>query len=1084
MPIVIKELFPSDPISEALEKINFNFDQLLLAGGGPPGPQGAIGPQGIPGPQGQRGDHWQAGGASGIGFTGPTSDHGPVYGSLQDTDHWLDNNGDVWEWQAGATNAWVFTGTNLKGPTGPGGSTGGSFEFQLYLGASGNLIDGANNGWYPEQGPVSIGLDNANANFFIPSKIYKNNLFLGDRDWAYQSLKNLSNFNGISNGVYQTKSPKLMVVQNSIDGTGFGGLQLGAYGLTGSTGTIGTTAFYGGSTGATSDARDMFSAGYALRVYDGAFSHVFRARTNTIDFEIQAGDIDPNINNGKSPEFRITSDTIRLRDFSGQSLNADAKRSIDMYRRAIGSSYIDPNFNTQIANVIEFNSVIESNANPAFSNPGFISLQNRQSPNASLIPGSGYAHTLGTVIIGPTSNSAGTLPFGAYQVGSGLNIVRPINQWDTISDSHITLWNTNASSTGDYALRVIGSSTIGSPNTNTAQLISRRLGINGRLSSGSGTRNTYRPLFPLHIRHLFDENATNGTHWAGSPTISLISVLQTGMDIEASSTWRLAPGRTQNTTGPGIGFGLGATTRYADSETAVEWSWSDSVINAYYTGPTAALRSGIDSGYHYQDKVSPPLFMQVGPEGTHGNLGIGFVSQLNANPNLWISAHSKLSVSGSVRIGSTSNSYHNAQTIAPVNGLLIEGSIQRGATSILDLRRTSLISGSGFLNALGSTSYGIASADRTLSRTFIATGPTAQGRTSGYMEPHFSLPDGRSGMTLEGIGDAYLTTNPLGTGSTATTSNQYVRALRFANSRDNTNNTGQGNGWPANGTAGVTGVQHMGVMANDALVIDGMSAGPLFQSSVASSDRDGTYAAGFDFVIPCTKSTVMFIGSGYVNRPFPTPARSVAFWDYWIGRSLPWSVHIQPGFYIGQTLNIVSMGWQSPIVISNNPRLGRRTGAGPFIKLDDPYSDYHCLALESNIPISGSLGGQAIGSIALYGWTLQDAPYPFPYGATAGTNSAATIAGYQASITRSNWTPRGQFTIRDYRSITLQWLPFVNPIQDANGTTGPVVYRWVEISRTINNYRFFEQNSVEPIERDFGGGSGGSGGGGEAPGER
>ena len=492
MPIVIKELFPSDPISEALEKINFNFDQLLLAGGGPPGPQGAIGPQGIPGPQGQRGDHWQAGGASGIGFTGPTSDHGPVYGPLQDTDHWLDNNGDVWEWQAGATDAWVFTGTNLKGPTGAGGATGGSYEFQLYLGASGNIPDGANNGWYPEQGPVPIGLDNSNSNFYIPANIYKNNVFLGDRDWAYNSLKNLSNYNGVSNGVYQTKSPKLMVVQNSIDTTGFGGLQLGAYGLTGATGNV-FSSFYGGSTGATSDARDMFSAGYAIRAYSGAFSHVFRARTNTIDFEIQAGDTNTAINNGKSPEFRITSDTIRLRDFSGQTDNLNARRSIDMYRRALGP-YPDPSVNAQIANVVEINSVIESNTDPAFSNPGFISLQNRQSPNASIIPGSGYSHTLGTVIIGPTSNNTGTLPFGAYQVGAGLNIVRPINQWNTITDSHITLWNTNAVSNTDYALRIIGSSTNLVSNTNTAQLISRRLGVNGLSASNRSSYKTFIPF--------------------------------------------------------------------------------------------------------------------------------------------------------------------------------------------------------------------------------------------------------------------------------------------------------------------------------------------------------------------------------------------------------------------------------------------------------------------------------------------------------------------------------------------------------------------------------------------------------------
>jgi hypothetical protein len=43
MPITVKELLLSDSISEVVEKVNFNFDQLILAGGGPPGIQGVQG---------------------------------------------------------------------------------------------------------------------------------------------------------------------------------------------------------------------------------------------------------------------------------------------------------------------------------------------------------------------------------------------------------------------------------------------------------------------------------------------------------------------------------------------------------------------------------------------------------------------------------------------------------------------------------------------------------------------------------------------------------------------------------------------------------------------------------------------------------------------------------------------------------------------------------------------------------------------------------------------------------------------------------------------------------------------------------
>ena len=53
MSIVIKEIILSDTLEKFMEKVNFNFDQLMLAGGGPPGP---IGPMGLPGPAGPKGD--------------------------------------------------------------------------------------------------------------------------------------------------------------------------------------------------------------------------------------------------------------------------------------------------------------------------------------------------------------------------------------------------------------------------------------------------------------------------------------------------------------------------------------------------------------------------------------------------------------------------------------------------------------------------------------------------------------------------------------------------------------------------------------------------------------------------------------------------------------------------------------------------------------------------------------------------------------------------------------------------------------------------------------------------------------------
>lgn len=310
MPIVIKELFPSDPISEALEKINFNFDQLILAGGGPPGPQGNQGVQGVPGPQGERGDHWQ------VSAIAPTADHAPSFGPLVDTDHWLNSsNGDIFQWNASSTS-WINTGLNLKGPTGEQGSTGGSLEWSIYLGDSNNGVTGNLGGqnWIPTS---QKGLDDSELNFLAPNDIFKNNLFLGDTGWSEQYLANFSN---IRNGVVDVDpfiAPKLTLIQRSIDSRGFGGFVIGAYGLTGGTGTD-VNLFVGGigNTAVAVDARDMFYAGIATSTNlinsIAEISHVFRARTNTIDFEIQAGDLDSVVSNSKSPKILLKSDTIRF----------------------------------------------------------------------------------------------------------------------------------------------------------------------------------------------------------------------------------------------------------------------------------------------------------------------------------------------------------------------------------------------------------------------------------------------------------------------------------------------------------------------------------------------------------------------------------------------------------------------------------------------------------------------------------------------------------------------------------------------------------------------------------------------------
>lgn len=67
MAINIKELFSTDSSTDQLDKINYNFDQVVANGGGPIGATGAKGELGAQGNKGQKGE---------LGLTGPQGDPG------------------------------------------------------------------------------------------------------------------------------------------------------------------------------------------------------------------------------------------------------------------------------------------------------------------------------------------------------------------------------------------------------------------------------------------------------------------------------------------------------------------------------------------------------------------------------------------------------------------------------------------------------------------------------------------------------------------------------------------------------------------------------------------------------------------------------------------------------------------------------------------------------------------------------------------------------------------------------------------------------------------------------------------------
>lgn len=102
--INLKEVFPGDPEEITLDKINYNFNQLLELGVGKKGmigltgPEGSIGPIGLTGDQGQRGNKW---------FTGVGNPNGQSFTDLIDNDYFLDaDTSSVWQYDEG-TDTWT-----------------------------------------------------------------------------------------------------------------------------------------------------------------------------------------------------------------------------------------------------------------------------------------------------------------------------------------------------------------------------------------------------------------------------------------------------------------------------------------------------------------------------------------------------------------------------------------------------------------------------------------------------------------------------------------------------------------------------------------------------------------------------------------------------------------------------------------------------------------------------------------------------------------------------------------------------------------------------------------------------------------
>lgn len=256
MPISIQEIFYSDTIAEQLEKINYNFDQIVLSGGGPIGPTGPQGPIGPGGPAGRRGEniYWDDG--TGIGSAPLT---GLIIG-----DQFVLANGDVYEWDG---VSWVLTGTNIKGPTGATGPAGSSVDIKRWVGGF-NSTFGVTTSWYP-QIPEALS-PSGDIDYITLRQGGLDNLYLGDADSAY-GLGGPGSNSGIESFPNKNNSAKLWVIQNQLVGGGKNGITIGAIGAKRSADASSTVANY------------------------SQFANIFLDNTGNLNLSITAGQTgDPN----------------------------------------------------------------------------------------------------------------------------------------------------------------------------------------------------------------------------------------------------------------------------------------------------------------------------------------------------------------------------------------------------------------------------------------------------------------------------------------------------------------------------------------------------------------------------------------------------------------------------------------------------------------------------------------------------------------------------------------------------------------------------------------------------------------------
>lgn len=631
--IVIKELFPSDSLTEAVEKLNFNFDQIILAGGGPPGEKGVTGSGGGQGPQGNRGNYWLYGSTYG----GITSVYGG--GTTITGDSFLGTAGTVYLYSTTGTTGWFDTGINLIGPTGAPGVTGGSLEVQYYLGAT----DIGVNSWLPATAYGATTTRSTNRDILSIISGQKNLFFLGGTSWAQQQLSDFGYYPSGSNN--QEQLPTFTVIQKSIDSGTIGGIAIGGVGLTSATGGTLPTP---GDLNEPVSALDFMYLGFEESTDPWNTSNIHRSviRNPKTSMAIKVG------GNGVLDKFAnlsIESQFVNISDYDTNKV------------------YITGNYSTGGTATAGFISLYSKNVgfNP-LTGTGRQGILVLQGVEGSYTIGS-YQHRLGTVIVGSTAGLGGNVIGGIVISRGNTGGISASNNYD----SHISL---HADSTANAVTKIIASTD--SIGTKRTQFISQRIGLIGPSAAANNVlidsfnAEHYTPKMPIH--EIIDVANTIVISGAGSGVTNLtlptslqgIRVIK-GTEVRESSGGGFLYGLTpeylvQSRSLPGL---TGPTTSYG---------YQDIIWQTYPKGATNPTPNiWLQSGATFNGSTAIGGNVIVGgvmPGGTY--TGASYLGRFLT---------SKFAVAGAVAIGDAT--YYGPGVEPPSNGLRIQGDIYQGFVS-------------------------------------------------------------------------------------------------------------------------------------------------------------------------------------------------------------------------------------------------------------------------------------------------------------------------------------------------------------------------------------------------------------------